>query len=403
MRVDNGGKFYFQQYWNQLSDIIEGIDSATKNYNRLNVISHDPSIYVNRDCKSLDSQYKFNKNSIHYRTQIPDHEFENINAPVIYVDGLDVLEVNPFLYKKNKIGEGYRNKAIGSIGSQLIHLNPDADASQIQSALLSFNKNYCSPPLTDKEVINSLNANISKFKKGELDVSHNLVNKKRFWHPLCKLNKSDKISIGNKALSEARFKRDEQLILDTIDVLRSSNKIIDASSIQDYTHIKKSSFYKALTKSKKIGDKWHYFRTTQYNPLGDNMHPSGKSAKEKSDSICLIYAAIEELQDNKNKISQERVSDFIGLSIRTVKRNWLPLIKELVKYYNNNLKSIPKESKKTEVENEFDGTCRNILNPLTNEFNFEKFSAELRESKVYNHKPYKYDMPTALEHKYVNQ
>jgi len=359
VKVENGGEFFFEQYWSKLNDIIEGVDPATKNYNRLNAISHDPSIYVNKECATLDSQYKFNQNSIYYSTPIPDIEFENINTPVIYVGGKDVLEINLFPFKKRKVQEGYRNKTIGRIGSMLIALNPKAEPKQLESALLSINNNYCYPPQSSSEVLKSFNSNYKKYNKGQLNINKFLTSKTIFWHPLCQLNRKERTRIGRMKLSHAKLIQREKLVLDTMEILESQNLPINAKTIMEYTLMKKSVFYKTLKQSKEVTSKWHYFRLKQYTPSGDNMsrteimpntvtffsNLNDNQTLIKTSTQEKIYDAIEALQDNINKISQQRIADHASLSLRTVIRHCSEAFKWLIKEYNDGLKTIqPKRS-----------------------------------------------------------
>jgi hypothetical protein len=367
VKVENGGQYYFEQYWRKLNDLIKEVDASTKNYNRKCIISHDPSIYVNKDVCSLDSIFKFESNSVKYCTQIPVLEFDNINTPVIYPEGKEVLEINLFKYKKSKIANGYRNKTIGRIGSMLIALNPDADYHQLLNALLSINKNYCTTPLTDKEVINSLKANIKKYNEGTLDFSGYYTTKRIFWHPECRLNRKERISTGRTLLSEARLKQREELILDTIQVLRKKSLPTTINRISEFTTIKKSTLYITVSKSKKVQNELHFFQLDQYNPIGYNMsqmekvqmevrlvnrflenpHNIGDVKNNSTLSHQCIYEALEDLQDNMTKITQRRVANHTGLSLRTVKTYWTESFKDLVKEYNDSLKRSKRKPKRS--------------------------------------------------------
>ena len=70
--------------------------------------------------------------------------------------------------------------------------------------------------------------------------------------------------------------------------------------------------------------------------------------KDHTPTHYKIYEALEDLQDG-NKITQQRVADYTGLSIITVKRNWLESFKELVKEYNQSLKIVQPERSNTEI------------------------------------------------------
>ncbi|HCW06090.1 MAG TPA: hypothetical protein DGG95_01850 [Cytophagales bacterium] len=406
VKVENGGKFYFEQYWKKLNELISGVDPQTKNYNRKCVISYDPDIYINKDACTLDSYFTFEKNSIRYSTIISNDEFENINTPVIYPEGKDVLEINLFKYKKSKIDIGHRNKTMGCIGSILIALNPLADYHQLFNALQSINKNYCSVPLTEKEVGNSLKANIRKYKKGDLDVSGYYTKKFIFWHPECRLNRNERISIGRRLLAESRFNLREKLILDTIKVLNDQSIPVNSNAITEYTLMKKTTFYDIVNKSKKVQNELHYFHSKQYIPLGNNMCQKEKvqsdctilianntnqagqnvNGKSLSDTYQRIYEALEELQTYQDKINQQRVSKSTGLSLRTIKTYWTPSFKDLVKEYNDSFKKTNGDIKfdPTVDELETENYYRNILNPLTDEKKFDDFIAKLRLSKLWS-------------------
>jgi hypothetical protein len=249
VKVDNLTKDNYDHYYDQLNLFFENrLDTGARGFNKVNCISYDPTVYVNstaipfipeEGCSS--SIYKNNNNnryctptftgtgtSVIWQTRLSDSEYVNVNTPVVYKDGIDIIKLDLWRYKVNKIPIGKRNSTIGSISLQLIVLNPKVERTKLLNSLLSINKNYCIEALSKNEVIKIFNDNYSKFLKGEVDTSKYLKKKKVFFHTDCKIPKNDRISIAltelHKANGRDRASR-EQLINETIELLQDGNPI----------------------------------------------------------------------------------------------------------------------------------------------------------------------------------
>jgi hypothetical protein len=79
---------------------------------------------------------------VNYRATLPDHEFENVNTPVIYPQGKQVLDIDLQSLMKFKIPIGKRNSTLGALTMQLIEKNRTATRKQLLNASLYLNK-YC--------------------------------------------------------------------------------------------------------------------------------------------------------------------------------------------------------------------------------------------------------------------
>lgn len=97
-----------------------------------------------------------------------------------------------------------------------------------------------------------------------------------------------------------------------------------------------------------------------------------------------IYEALEDLQDGVNKITQQRVSEYTGISVRTIKRNWLNSFKLLVSDYNRSLadnhQPLPEPA-----EQPINTNIRDILSPLPDDDQFDHYVIKLQSSNIYNY------------------
>ena len=313
-------------------NVLPGLDTRVIDYKRLCCISQDSNIYVNDNAIPFDNLYQIHPDYLNWKTVIPDSEFENINTPAIYPDGKEYLEINLFKFRANKIENGYRTSTLGAISLQLIYLNPNAEFQQLLNGLKQFNKNYCKEPLTDKEVFNILNANFKK--KDSIEISKYLKKKQVFFHRNCQLLKPERLKVINQLKRELKT----DLIKDTIQVLQNQGLNPSIQIISEYTGIKEKTLRN------------HYSEICTFSQVynisdSNNIVQSGKGANSKTTE--LIYSALEDLQ-NGEKITQERVAEYTGLSLRTVKSYWLPAFKDLVRTYNKNLRPEPVEQIKGE-------------------------------------------------------
>jgi hypothetical protein len=295
VRVKSCNQYLFPQYWDRLNQIFSGkLCPQTRDYFRLCVVSSDPEVYVNEDADYFDEIHRFVPPSLDYRTYLNDDEFENINTPVIYPDGRDVLRINLLRHKpyfkdgvlvtSNKIRIGKRNKTLGFFSMLLIHLNPNAFQKQILNALLSINKNYCAVPLSDKEVINIFESNYKKFQAGELDVSKYYEKQYIFFHRNCTLPRSEKtrivrletqrrLGIGKEAM--------QILINDAIEVLQDGQRI-DQRRVAEFIG-------KSL---RTVAEYWESFKSLvkEYN--------STLKSKTKKDASTTLYSLGENNRSN---------------------------------------------------------------------------------------------------------
>lgn len=168
-----------------------------------------------------------------------ESEFPDPNIPLYFAEGVDVIEINLHPYKHQKVGEGNRNTTIGGISMRLIYLNtnhlkdkPDNKLkSNILRYMLHLNKMICSPPLQDKEVVNSIDSNWKKYEEGSLDVSRLFVKKYFFWSKRCTLNPNEKRSYSGKKKYESSTNSTKEKIADAIEEVHNSGDKVTQTKV----------------------------------------------------------------------------------------------------------------------------------------------------------------------------
>lgn len=382
---DKCNKYQFLNYWDKLNEIFNGeLDKRTRDYYRLLVIASDKNVYVNPNAVELDTIYQIEYSyGLNYRTVIPLSEFESLDKPVVVPDGLDVLQLDFFKYRIKKVSIGKRTSTIGAISMQLIVLNPDAPRKQLLNALLSFNRNYCIKPLTDKEVINILNANLNKSLPELIELTNKYrVKKYVFFHPSSKIPKPIKDKIRGEEMSKLKA----NLVNNTVDLLIQLNDKITVNQIAEYIGCSLPTVYKYL--NNELRDKINnhnngtFLNSYIYTLKGNNMRQIEKVPNSPTELQVRIYEALEDLQDGVNKITQQRVSEYTGISVRTIKRNWLESFKSLVSDYNKSLadnhQPLPEPA-----EQSINTNIRDILSPLPDDDQFDHYVIQIQSSKLY--------------------
>lgn len=259
VKVTGLSKKNYSTCWNSLNEIFENrLDRNARGYNKVTCISYDNEVYINSSCTSFFqeekqekggcSTYLYKKRSdkellhppsegVRYRTELPDECFENVITPAVFPEGIKVLNVDLRYFYKYKIEVGRRQNVVGAVSMQLMELSPNATRKELFNAVCSFNQFCCVEPLTQDEVIRIFNNNYKKYKAGVLDTTRYERSKKVLWPTLCPLGKSDKQSIGQKALLKARGQGkeySEEVIYNAIENLQDGNAIT-RKRIMEYT------------------------------------------------------------------------------------------------------------------------------------------------------------------------
>lgn len=370
--------FNFKSYWNKINDqFFNGkSDSKTCDFKRLNIISYDPNIYVNEYPVEYDEPVEY-VSSIRYKTELPfelvDHTkpYTNVDHPSITID--------LYKLKRFKIKIGQRNSTLGAISMQLIFLNPEANYLQILNTVKMINRYYTVEPLSDKEVTNLVKANWNK-RNNIINNENGIIDKyfknKGLWFnpniklPLSEIRKISAEYRGNQTINKITTALNgKQGLFTTMSEL--------VSYLVEQTGISKSTVYRLI---KRVP-----FSQSILIYIKNNIAAVGKR-DTLSDGEERIYYALEVLQDNQNKITQNRVAEYLGVSVKTIKRGWLPKFKDLVRGYNNSLVSNKKKvvqeiEDNQDLEVRFNPYYRNILNPLTDEHHFDQLIINLENSR----------------------
>jgi VirE N-terminal domain len=247
------------------TEYFEGnLDKNGKSLTRYSIIPFDYNIYINESPnvlniehimknneKSISSGYFTNTviptaytisepsplNSImndaarldglRFEQQPNESFFIDPDIPIYDHQGIDVVKINLFPFRNNKVKEGSRTWTIGAITMQMIYLNaqsPEYTEPEIKESILksvySINLEICNPPLSYKEVLNSFNANWKKYEAGELDIRMFQVKKHAFWSKKCTLKGNEKRKITCRIKNEPIVAESRRKITEAIEALR---------------------------------------------------------------------------------------------------------------------------------------------------------------------------------------
>jgi hypothetical protein len=110
--------------------------------------------------------------------------------------------------------------------------------------MLRLNKEICQPPLTDKEVINSVNSNWDSYVDGCLDVSRFFTKKYMFWSKRSTLKGNEKRSYSGKKKNEPVVLNTKNKIADAIEYLHGNGEKITQKKVASYSKLSLSAVKK---------------------------------------------------------------------------------------------------------------------------------------------------------------
>jgi hypothetical protein len=214
------------------------VDPQTKDISRQNVLSHDPNIYVNPNPIPLNVNtidlhpYKtFNyedfisvsvpnlfdlpeNNSdtsskgyqkINYRTYLDDYENQDY---VIIPEGQDSR--NAFMQRT--VVDGDRHRSISSYAYSIVFNNKNISFSILEKVLMKANQQHCSPPLSDKEIKQTVKSILKKRFNNTLKIK---TKKKFIWfNPESKKTRHDKQVVVGKEVGKLRRERTINKLID---------------------------------------------------------------------------------------------------------------------------------------------------------------------------------------------
>lgn len=139
------------------------------------------------------------QNGLVFKPVVDENYFEDPNTPLFFPAGIEVIEINLFLYKHQSIPDGRRTRFIGAMTTQMIFLNvvskekpiPDVRES-ILRYIMSVNNKFCSPSLSYNEVLKSYNSNWKRYRNGEMDFTAYYKLKRSLWSQNCTLTGNQK-------------------------------------------------------------------------------------------------------------------------------------------------------------------------------------------------------------------
>lgn len=208
--------------------------------------------------------YAARKNSLKFREEVDEELFTDPDIPLYYHEGVDVIEIKLYQYRDNKVNAGGRNKFIGAISAQLIYLNiylPNNNDPIIRDgiikAMAGINNKTCNPPLTYKEVLDSVTSNFKQYDEGKLDCSRYYRKKRAFWSKRTTLKGNEKRKVTSKFKNEPIVQESKRKIKEAIDTINdmgvklTQKKVADISGLGLGTVKKYRKYYKEINQSTK--------------------------------------------------------------------------------------------------------------------------------------------------------
>lgn len=172
--------------------------------------------------------YTARKNGLRFKMCIDESFFTSPNTPLYYEEGVDVISINLCPYRNRKVYEGHRTTFVGALSAQLIYLNMDNPKSinqsikeQITKFILKVNKKICEPPLSTKEVLNSINANLKKYMNEELDFSRYFHKQYAFWSNKSTLTANEKRMVTCHIKNEPIVNDTKRRIREAVEAIQS--------------------------------------------------------------------------------------------------------------------------------------------------------------------------------------
>ncbi len=157
-------------------------------------------------------------NGLIFKPVVNEELINDPNTPLFFPEGIDVIEINLFLYRNNSIPDGRRTRFIGAITTQMIYLNvvsvqqpiPDVRENMLRF-IMWVNKKFCAPPLSYNEVLKSYNSNWKRYENNEIDFTKYYKLKRFFWSQNSTLKGNEKKSVSMTL--HHKFNKEKRLVV----------------------------------------------------------------------------------------------------------------------------------------------------------------------------------------------
>lgn len=169
---------------------------------------------------------------LEFRENIPEDEFEDLDKPLYFFDGIPTMEINLFPLKNgSKINDGNRTAFIGAVVVKMIFINGESKndkSDELRKSIKRYvsycNNKYCHPPLSAKELNNSFNYNWQRYLNGKLNYDNLFKTKRAFWSKRSRLKGNEKRKITCGIRAEYQQKESHEKIESAISELIGDNK-----------------------------------------------------------------------------------------------------------------------------------------------------------------------------------
>lgn len=268
--ITNLNKSNFTNTWLYLADFFKDkgleVDSLTKDIPRQNVISYDPSIYINENAIPIDAlRIKDFTSKNGDKTKKPTYEatstvnqqlFEsNItscdynfiqtttnSSPIKYkttltdYSGLDYVVIEDGLpyrgcFLPKSIKDGARHKWLSSYIISLLYNNPSISLETINQITIKTNIEHCTPPMAIDKLMKLTKWLFNKSKEEGFDYQPYF--KKIWFNPTSTLNIKDKRRIVGREVGALRRKKTLNRIQTAYDKLKVNNEIVTQKMIKE--------------------------------------------------------------------------------------------------------------------------------------------------------------------------
>jgi hypothetical protein len=252
----------FSNTWTSIFDVFKGcnvdLDKQTKDITRQCIISYDPNIYINNDCKpfiaskndnikhsltnfnlsiedefiinyesdltatnnnTYTSDYSIDFNKFKYKTTLNDYDNHDF---IVIPEGKGYR--NAYLPKTIEVG--YRHRWISSYTISILYNNRDINYKNLLKLILHVNKTHCNPSMQYDEIYNLTKWLFDKHVSNNLCYNTGL---KRIWiNPEAPLSKTEKRSLIGR--ESGKLRKDKTILI--IQNAYNKLKIVDQKVTQ---------------------------------------------------------------------------------------------------------------------------------------------------------------------------
>jgi hypothetical protein len=301
---------------------------------------------------------------LRFRVELDEAIFEDVDIPMYYYEGVDVMEVNLHPFKNSKLeskGSGSRNFFLGALTIKMIYLNIESSDhidQKIRKAILKFilnvNNKICDPPLPKNTVIKSFNANFKKYQAGELNFKPYLIKQRAFWSKNTTLKGNAKRKVTCEIKNRPIVEESKKKIYEAIEILAGGNFKITQEQVKRVSGLSISTvkkywkeFKEVVKTNNQLLKKDTEMKTEIHEPqeeddFDDDCLDVGKDILENTKNL-LNPDPDKKTEENQSLTQEQLTSVFNRIYINHLKRLDAELSKQLLTAFKSEILSYTPE------------------------------------------------------------